>query len=639
MTETTDRSRAPGGAAPQAGKLRILAMVPNAATKDVRVVREAHSLRRAGHEVMLVGLRLKGAAGREAMTDEGMPVRRIDWQQRAYGRALSGYSVYVLLVILLAVAVPVIAAVLLYALVALPLARMVTALFARVTDPVLGPGDPVPGLLTLLALVIFAGLVVALARALPAIRRALRRALFAIPGARGAVSRLTAAQAYGDTPGQGGSLVETLLTFGGMPLMRMPELLMRRIVGRARTDGFVEVGRAFRPDVVHCHEVATLEAGIILKRELGCRVVYEAHEVYDDLANASAALGDDHRRIHEQYLDQVDGFVTVNELIGDYYAETYPGLPTPTIMPNSVYPAEVAYDGRLHAAAGLPPSARILLYQGGFSRNRGLDVLVEAAYALPDDWYVVMMGWGVAEAELIARRDALTEAGRDEALRRLSVGPDPLEAPAPDPEEEDGAAAPPVSKSAAEAVHRSLVAEIVRGREITPERIEAAHRSLRRLEAWDERVRADAAARLAHPELSRADALDRVRFVPPAPHAELAEWTAGATIGVVPYLNIGTNHWLCSPNKLWEYPNAGVPLLTSRLAYLTRMLEEHGIGWTFSSDPTPADIAMAVRGIDDADLAEKRRACARFIERSNYTLHEARLLELFDGLARREAGA
>src|SRR5690606_10664221 len=52
-----------------------------------------------------------------------------------------------------------------------------------------------------------------------------------------------------------------------------------------------------------------------------------------------------------------------------------------------------------------------------------------------------------------------------------------------------------------------------------------------------------------------------VRFVPPAPQTELPLWTAGGTIGVIPYENVGLNHWFCTPNKLWEYPNAGVPVL------------------------------------------------------------------------------
>jgi glycosyltransferase involved in cell wall biosynthesis len=118
-----------------------------------------------------------------------------------------------------------------------------------------------------------------------------------------------------------------------------------------------------------------------------------------------------------------------------------------------------------------------------------------------------------------------------------------------------------------------------------------------------------------------------------APHAQLAEWTSGATIGVIPYENVGLNHWNCSPNKIWEYPNAGVPILASRLNYLSSVIADWDIGWTLSSDPNVSDIVSFISAINDQDLEEKRAACRRFIEADNYTLHEKRLLNLVHRLA------
>ena len=45
----------------------------------------------------------------------------------------------------------------------------------------------------------------------------------------------------------------------------------------------VRRGLALRPDVVHCHDLDTLYAGVQLKRRLGCRLVYDAHEDYPAL--------------------------------------------------------------------------------------------------------------------------------------------------------------------------------------------------------------------------------------------------------------------------------------------------------------------------------------------------------------------
>ena len=107
---------------------------------------------------------------------------------------------------------------------------------------------------------------------------------------------------------------------------------------------------------------------------------------------------------------------------------------------------------------------------------------------------------------------------------------------------------------------------------------------------------------------------------------------AQAALGVIPYENVGLNHWYCSPNKIWEYANAGVPILASRLHYLNAVIGRWDLGWTFSSDPSVADIVSVMRGITEEDLAAKRKNCQRFIQADNYPIHEPRLLDLFAGL-------
>lgn len=48
-------------------------------------------------------------------------------------------------------------------------------------------------------------------------------------------------------------------------------------------------------------------------------------------------------------------------------------------------------------------NAKVLLYVGRFSEEKGPDLLLEAMPKLPDDWHLVMVGWGPMEAELKAR--------------------------------------------------------------------------------------------------------------------------------------------------------------------------------------------------------------------------------------------
>ena len=122
---------------------------------------------------------------------------------------------------------------------------------------------------------------------------------------------------------------------------------------------------------------------------------------------------------------------------------------------------------------------------------------------------------------------------------------------------------------------------------------------------------------------------DKVRFIPGARHSQLVDWTKGATVGVIPYENVGLNHWNCSPNKIWEYTNAGLPILASRMNFLNTVIEREDIGWTFASDFVPKDISDAVKSLTDEDIAQKKQNCATFIKKDNYLSYETKLVELF----------
>ena len=124
-----------------------------------------------------------------------------------------------------------------------------------------------------------------------------------------------------------------------------------------------------------------------------------------------------------------------------------------------------------------------------------------------------------------------------------------------------------------------------------------------------------------------------IRFVPPVPQEDLAQWTAGATLGVIPYEPVSLNHIYCSPNKLWEYPRSGVPILCSDAPEMTRRVREYGIGWVIPRDQlTPHGIARMVANLSDEELARAKLACAAFIEKDNWSVYEKRLLEVYSRL-------
>ncbi|MBY0421282.1 MAG: glycosyltransferase [Parvularculaceae bacterium] len=283
---------------------------------------------------------------------------------------------------------------------------------------------------------------------------------------------------------------------------------------RARriTQGILRAGGAFRPELIYVFDPEALPAALALKRRSGARLLYDAHEFHEAEDPSAPERGAWVRKTERAASAEIDAFVTVNASIARLYAEAQPTLAKAIVVRNAVEAGRVApYDGRLHEASGAPRERRLLLYQGGLAKMRGLDRLVAAAPLLGPDWMLVIMGDGPLGPSLKAAAD-----------------------PA------------------------------------------------------------------------------RVRFMPPVPHIDLPAWTSGASLGAVLYEDIGLNQHFCSPNKLWEYPHAGVPLLASDLPELARVARGLGCGVLVPPDAPPATIAAAVNDLKDADLARARAACAAF---------------------------
>jgi glycosyltransferase involved in cell wall biosynthesis len=124
----------------------------------------------------------------------------------------------------------------------------------------------------------------------------------------------------------------------------------------------------------------------------------------------------------------------------------------------------------------------------------------------------------------------------------------------------------------------------------------------------------------------------RICFVPPVSQRYLAAWTAGASIGIIPYENVSLNNWLCSPNKLWEYPIAGVPILASPFPEMSKIINDYGIGWLLDDPLTSHAIAERVWALSASELQAARANCRAFLNADNWMVYEDRLLELYKTL-------
>lgn len=80
-------------------------------------------------------------------------------------------------------------------------------------------------------------------------------------------------------------------------------------------------------------------------------------------------------------------------------------------------------------------------------------------------------------------------------------------------------------------------------------------------------------------ELANARSIgDRVHVIDAVPQAELLGWTRAADAGVIPYPAVDLNHFWCSPNKLFEFIQAGLPIMANDLPYLRDVVDGEAIG-------------------------------------------------------------
>lgn len=86
---------------------------------------------------------------------------------------------------------------------------------------------------------------------------------------------------------------------------------------------------------------------------------------------------------------------------------------------------------------------------------------------------------------------------------------------------------------------------------------------------------------------------EQVHLHPAVAQAELLAVTAAADAGVIPYQGICLNNYYCTPNKLFEFVAAGLPILASDLPELRRLVEDQQIG-RVADLSTPAAIATAI---------------------------------------------
>ncbi|MCK4624294.1 MAG: hypothetical protein KAV00_03215, partial [Phycisphaerae bacterium] len=104
--------------------------------------------------------------------------------------------------------------------------------------------------------------------------------------------------------------------------------------------------------------------------------------------------------------------------------------------------------------------------------------------------------------------------------------------------------------------------------------------------------------------------------------------------GIIPYQPVDLNNYYCSPNKLFEFIQAGLPLIVNDLPFLKKVVGGENFGVVAKLE-TPEQYARAIREMFDASLGGPGRFRQRILKQAgeyNWTKEEKKITAIYNQL-------
>jgi len=108
--------------------------------------------------------------------------------------------------------------------------------------------------------------------------------------------------------------------------------------------------------------------------------------------------------------------------------------------------------------------------------------------------------------------------------------------------------------------------------------------------------------------------LERTLLLGRVPNSQLPPITRACDIGIVAYPFSGLNNIYCSPNKIFEYAQAGLPIVATNQPPLKGIIERYKIGCCVGPDDSPATIARAMENVGNRRKENYGPALKKFLD-------------------------
>ena len=122
----------------------------------------------------------------------------------------------------------------------------------------------------------------------------------------------------------------------------------------------------------------------------------------------------------------------------------------------------------------------------------------------------------------------------------------------------------------------------------------------------------------------------RVYFTEPVAPEQVVYYCMSASVGVVIVQCTSLNNYFATPNKLYEYINARLPIVSSDFPALKEIVEKYGLGCTFDPEK-PESIAAAINFIlaDEERYNAMRENALEAARIFNWETGSQKLLEIY----------
>lgn len=127
---------------------------------------------------------------------------------------------------------------------------------------------------------------------------------------------------------------------------------------------------------------------------------------------------------------------------------------------------------------------------------------------------------------------------------------------------------------------------------------------------------------------------DKVVFIPRQPYHKLIQYTAVADIGLTLDKDTNLNYRFSLPNKLFDYIHAGVPVITSDLPEIRKIVDEYKIGDYIPSHEPEAIAAKLTKALADKEMLVEWKKNLKFAaERLTWQNEEKNLKLVYEKYA------